>query len=125
MEAAIEKERPRRKGEPRLLTQQWIWTYGGPVLSWIRGRTTPDRFGARKSRIWEHLQKNRREIKGLDPDDLRLFALWLDLLCISSSNWGDGRTVQDAAGNTWPRHPDLDVENPLGLEVVAKAGEGE
>jgi hypothetical protein len=91
------------------------------VLSWIRGRTTPDRFGARKSRIWEHLQKNRTEIRGLQPDDLRLFALWLDLLCVSSSNWGPDRTVQDAAGNTWPRHPDLDVENPLGLEVVPMA----
>jgi hypothetical protein len=118
MEAVLEKERPRQKGEPRLLAQQWIWTYGGPVLSWIRGRTVPDRFGARSSKIWEHLQQNRGKIKGIEPDDLRLFALWLDLLCVSSSNWGPQHTVQDAAGNVWPRHPDLDVNNPLGLEVV-------
>jgi hypothetical protein len=104
--------------------REWIWYVGvnpigcGPSG---HGRTTPDRFGARGSKVWEHLQKNRQEIKGLQPDDIRLFALWLDLLCVTSSNYGPKYTVQDAAGTTWPRHPDLDVNNPLGLEIVPTA----
>jgi cytochrome c553 len=97
----------------------WIWTYGGNVLNATRGRTTPDQFGARGSGIWQHLQKNQGEIRGLHRDDLRLFALWLDLLCVSSSNWGKHRTVTDAAGVLLPLHPDLDIANPVGTEDLS------
>jgi hypothetical protein len=96
-----------------------IWVYGVGLAR--KGRTTPDRFGARQSPIWEHLRKNRRDIQGLEPDDLRYFALWLDLLCVSASHYEDRCTVKDAQGTVWARHPDLDVHNPLGLEVVPKA----
>jgi hypothetical protein len=80
-------------------------------------RTTPDRFGARRSRIWEFVQENKDRLQGLQKDDLRLFALWLDLLCVDYS-YSARNSVKDASGYAWPRHPDLDVNNPLGLEVV-------
>ena len=105
----------------RKVSGQWIWVLGAHVNSATVGRTTPDCFGARKSGLWEHLQKNRNEIKGLEPNDLRLFALWMDLLCVGTSNYGERYTIKDTRGQSWPRHPDFDVNNPLGLEMVPKA----
>jgi len=92
--------------------------YGCSVIAaWPDVRTTPDAFGARKSRIWNFVREHKDELKGLEPDDLRLFALWLDLLCVDYS-WSGKKSVTDANGVKWPLHPDLDVENPLGLERV-------
>jgi hypothetical protein len=119
----------RQVGHPaiRLIQPQykgaWFNQVGIPVNNGENDhRTAPDAFGARGSGIWRYLQTHRDRLQGLERDDLRLFALWLDLLCVSSSHWGDRFTVKDAAGTTWPRHPDLDVNNPLGLEV-APAGD--
>jgi len=81
----------------------------------------PDAFGARKSKIWNFVREHEGKLKGLEPDDLRLFALWLDLLCVDYS-WSGRKSVTDAEGVKWPLHPDLDVNNPLGLEVVPKRG---
>jgi hypothetical protein len=99
----------------------WIWQYRcGVIHAPPDTRTTPDRFGARKSRIWEFVEKNPSRLEGLQKDDLRLFALWLDLLCVDYS-YSAKNSVKDAGGYAWPLHPDLDVCNPLGLEVVTKA----
>jgi hypothetical protein len=81
-------------------------------------RTTPDAFGARGCKLWEFVQANKRKLEGLEPDDIRLTALYMDLLCVGSSTYQDN-VVTGPDGRTWPRHPDLDVNNPLGLEVVA------
>jgi hypothetical protein len=53
------------------------------------------------------------------PDDIRLTALHMDLLCVGSSTYQD-HVVKGPDGRTWPHHPDLDVTNPLGLEIVPK-----
>jgi hypothetical protein len=80
-------------------------------------RTTPDAFGARGCKLWDFIQANRGKLQSLEKDDIRLTALYLDLLCVGSSVYGRN-VVKDANGNPWPRHPDLDIANPLGLEVV-------
>jgi hypothetical protein len=80
-------------------------------------RTTPDAFGARGSRLWKFIQANRGKLQELQKDDIRLTALYMDLLCVGSSTYQD-HVVEGPDGRTWPRHPDLDVNNPLGLEVV-------
>jgi hypothetical protein len=99
----------------------WVWQFRCNVIhSPPDTRTTPDAFGARKSKMWEFVQKNRARLEGLEKDDLRLFALWLDLLCVDYS-YSAKNSVEDAAGYAWPLHPDLDVTNPLGLEVVPAA----
>jgi hypothetical protein len=85
-------------------------------------RTTPDHFGARGSKLWEFIRANRNKLKGLEEDDIRLTALYLDLLCVGSSVY-QNNVVQDKHGRTWPRHPDLDIDNPLGLEVVSAPSE--
>jgi hypothetical protein len=101
--------------------QGWVWQYKCNVIHAPPDtRTTPDAFGARKSKVWEFVQANRANLEGLHGDDLRLFALWLDLLCVDYS-YSAKNSVKDAAGYAWPLHPDLDVTNPLGLEVVPKA----
>jgi len=80
-------------------------------------RTTPDALGARGCKLWEFIAANKEKLKGLDPDDIRLTALYMDLLCVGSSTY-QGNVVTAPDGRTWPRHPDLDVNNPLGLEIV-------
>jgi hypothetical protein len=90
------------------------------VLHGRDARTTPDAFGSRKSKLWEFVQTNRARLEGFEKDDLPLFALWLDLLCVDYS-YSARRSVKDAGGYAWPLHPDLDVNNPLGLEVVPAA----
>jgi hypothetical protein len=80
-------------------------------------RTTPDAFGARGSKLWEFIQANKPKLEGLEKDDIRLTALYMDLLCVGSSVY-QNNVVQGPDGKTWPRHPDLDMNNPLGLEVV-------
>jgi len=81
-------------------------------------RTTPDAFGARGCKLWEFVQANKRKLERLEPDDIRLTALYMDLLCVGSSTYQDN-VITGPDGRTWPRHPDLDVNNPMGLEVVA------
>ena len=99
----------------------WVWQYRCNVIHAPPDvRTTPDAFGARKSRIWNFVREHEDKLKGLEPDDLRLFALWLDLLCVEYS-WSGKKSVTDAEGVNWPLHPDLDVKNPLGLERVPQA----
>jgi hypothetical protein len=44
----------------------------------------------------------------------------LDLLCVGSSAY-QNNVVKDPDGRAWPRHPDLNVNNPLGLEIVPAA----
>jgi hypothetical protein len=98
----------------------WVWQFRCNVIHAPPDtRTTPDAFGARKSKIWDFVQKNKDVLDGLEPDDLRLFALWLDLLCVDYS-YSARNSVKDASGYAWPLHPDLDVNNPLGLEIVPK-----
>jgi hypothetical protein len=81
-------------------------------------RTTPDAFGARGSKLWEFIQANRAKIEPLvEKDDIRLTALYMDLLCVGSSTY-QNHVVTGPDGRLWPRHPDLDVNNPLGLEIV-------
>jgi len=105
----------------KLKKSGWVWQYRCNVVAAPPDvRTTPDAFGARKSRIWNFVQEHKDDLKGLEPDDLRLFALWLDLLCVDYS-WSGKKSVTDAEGVKWPLHPDLDVENPLGLERVPQA----
>jgi hypothetical protein len=79
-------------------------------------RTTPDAFGARGSKLWEFIQANREKLVGLEKDDIRLTALYMDLLCVGASSYGPKFEVKGPDGRIWPRHPDLDVDNPLGLE---------
>jgi hypothetical protein len=86
-------------------------------------RTTPDAFGARGCKLWQFIQVNRDKLTGLRPDDIRLTALYMDLLCVGSSTY-QNHVVKGPDGRTWPRHPDLDVHNPLGLEVVPPARPG-
>jgi hypothetical protein len=95
----------------------WVWQFRSKIGAFYGSRTTPDRFGARGSKLWEFVKQNRARLDGLEKDDLRLFALWLDLLCVDYS-YSAKNNVKDASGNTWPLHPDLDGSNPLGLEVV-------
>jgi hypothetical protein len=84
-------------------------------------RTTPDAFGARGCKLWEFIRANRAKIEPqLQKDDIRLTALYMDLLCVGSSVY-QNNVVKGPDGRTWPRHPDLDVNNPLGLEVLAPA----
>jgi hypothetical protein len=84
-------------------------------------RTTPDAFGARGCKLWAFIQANRAKIAPqVEKDDIRLTALYMDLLCVGYSTYQD-RVVQGPDGHTWPRHPDLDANNPLGLEVVPAA----
>jgi hypothetical protein len=83
-------------------------------------RTTPDAFGARGCKLWEFIQANKGRLGGLQKDDIRLTALYMDLLCVGSSTY-QNNVVTGPDGRTWPRHPDLDVNNPLGLEVVPSA----
>jgi len=105
----------------KLKKSGWVWQYRCNVVAAPPDvRTTPDAFGARKSRIWNFVQEHKDDLKGLEPDDLRLFALWLDLLCVEYS-WSGKKSVTDAEGVNWPLHPDLDVKNPLGLERVPQA----
>ena len=85
-------------------------------------RTTPDAFGARGCKLWELIKSNRDRLVGLGQDDIRLTALYMDLLCVGSSTY-QNNVIKDREGRTWPRHPDLDINNPLGLEVVRQAGE--
>jgi hypothetical protein len=80
-------------------------------------RTTPDAFGARGCKLWECIQANKRKLEGLGPDAIRLTALYMDVLCVGSSTYQDN-LITGPDGRTWPRHPDLDVDNPLGLEMV-------
>jgi hypothetical protein len=98
--------------------QGWVWQYRCHVVhAPTDTRTTPDAFGARQSRLWAFIQKNKQRLEGLQPDDIRFFALWLDLMCVDYS-YSAKNSVKDANGYSWPMHPDLDVNNPLGLEVV-------
>jgi hypothetical protein len=83
-------------------------------------RTTPDAFGARGSKLWEFIQANKGKLQGLQKDDIRLTALYMDLLCVGSSIY-QNHVVTGPDGRTWPRHPDLDVHNPVGLEIVPPA----
>jgi hypothetical protein len=83
-------------------------------------RTTPDAFGARGCKLWEFIQANRVKLTGLEKDDIRLTALYMDLLCVGSSAY-QNNVVKGPDGRTWPRHPDLNVNNPLGLEIVPAA----
>ena len=46
-------------------------SYGGPL------RTIPGKFGARASKLYEHLQKGHHDVK-LSPEDLHRITLWLD-----------------------------------------------
>jgi len=50
-------------------------------------RTTPDAFGARGCRLWEFVQANKGKLAGLQKDDVRLTALYMDLLCVGSSTY--------------------------------------
>ena len=84
-------------------------------------RTTPDAFGARGCKLWELIKSNRDRLVGLGQDDIRLTALYMDLLCVGISTY-QNNVIKDREGRTWPRHPDLDINNPLGLEVVPQVG---
>ena len=48
----------------------------------------------------------------------------MDLLCVGGSTY-QNHVIRGPDGRTWPRHPDLDVSNPMGLEeapsIEAKA----
>ena len=80
------------------------------------------RFAYSAVLLSEFVQQNQARLEGLQKEDIRLFALWLDLLCVDYS-YSAKNSVKDAAGYAWPLHPDLDVNNPLGLEVVPPAAE--
>jgi hypothetical protein len=56
-----------RKGAPKY----GFWRYGD------RHRTTPGRFGARASKLYQMLKKGHNKVK-LPPEDLHRITLWLD-----------------------------------------------
>jgi hypothetical protein len=108
---------PKTVDRNELHRQGWIrHARGVLVLPLGFARTTPDAFGARGCRLWEFINENRASLNGLQKDDIRLTALWLDLLGVDDSIYQENQ-VTGLDGRTWPRHPDLDVHNPLGLDV--------
>jgi len=77
------KKAPNLGIEPRAKRSGWyasyqslapkygFWNYGGGY------RTTPGRFGARASKLYQMLSKGHHKLK-LPPEDLHRIALWLD-----------------------------------------------
>ena len=77
-------------------------------------RTTPDAFGARGSKLWEFIQANRTKIEPLvEKDDIRLTALYMDLLCVGASSYGEETSSSGEVRLT------LDTSTPLaGRDVL-------
>ncbi len=77
----LEKKAPNLATEP--IANNWYASYNNLVEKfgfWDYGddyRTTPGRFGAKASKLYELLQKGHYDVK-LSPEDLHRLTLWLD-----------------------------------------------
>jgi hypothetical protein len=74
-------------------------------------RTTPGHMGALGSLLWQHVQKHRA---AFTKDELKRLAWWLDLSCPQTGIYGT--FFKEVNGIRWPTRPDVDPENPLGVE---------
>jgi hypothetical protein len=80
-------------------------------------RTTPGHMGALGSLLWQHVQKRR---DAFTKDELKRVAWWLDLSCPQTGIYGT--FFKEVNGIRWPTRPDVDPENPLGVEILPQAG---